>query len=57
MEKVVNIVKQHEQEMLYINYWLKQPVIEHLREVTRLRYNYYKWLNMSFPGAILGLVR
>jgi hypothetical protein len=52
MEKVVNFIKQNEEEMLYIQYWLKQPVIERLKEVTRLRYNYYKWLNKSFPNKI-----
>ncbi|MFA6086873.1 hypothetical protein [Mucilaginibacter sp.] len=52
MEKVVNFIKQNEEEMLYIQYWLKQPVIERLKEVTRLRYNYYKWLNKSFPDKI-----
>ncbi|MEO7213351.1 hypothetical protein [Mucilaginibacter sp.] len=52
MEKVVNFVKQDEEEMLYIQHWLKQPVIERLKEVTRLRHNYYKWLNKSFPDKI-----
>jgi hypothetical protein len=52
MEKVVNFIKQNEEEMLYIQYWLKQSVIERLKEVTRLRYNYYKWLNKSFPNKI-----
>jgi len=52
MEKVVNFIKQDEQETQYIQYWLQQPVIERLREVTRLRYNYYKWLNKSFPEKI-----
>ncbi len=52
METVVNIIKQDEEEMLYIEHWLKQPVIERLREVTRLRHNYYKWLNKLFPGKI-----
>lgn len=52
MEKVVNFIKQDEEENLYIQYWLQQPVIERLREVTRLRYNYYKWLNKSFPVKV-----
>jgi hypothetical protein len=52
MEKVVNFIKQDEEENLYIQYWLQQPVIDRLREVTRLRYNYYKWLNKSFPVKI-----
>ena len=52
MEKIVNFIKQDDEEMLYIAYWLQQPVIERLKEVTRLRYNYYKWLNKSFPDQI-----
>lgn len=42
MEKVVNFIKQDEEENLYIQYWMQQPAIERLKEVTRLRYNYYK---------------
>ncbi|RFZ90179.1 hypothetical protein D0C36_23345 [Mucilaginibacter conchicola] len=52
MEKVVNFVKQEDEEMAYIQYWLNQPVAERLKEVTRLRFNYYKWLNKSFPSKI-----
>jgi hypothetical protein len=52
MEKVVNFVKQDNEGAHYIQYWLQQPVIERLKEVTRLRYNYYKWLNGSFPDKI-----
>lgn len=52
MEKVVNFVKQSDEEFEYIQYWLSQPVTERLREVTRLRLNYFKWLNKSFPDKI-----
>jgi hypothetical protein len=52
MEKVVNFIKQDDEEMQYIEYWLKQPVADRLKEVTRLRYQYYKWLNKSFPDKI-----
>jgi len=52
MEKVVNFIKQDDEEMQYIEYWLKQPVADCLKEVTSLRYHYYKWLNKSFPDKI-----
>jgi hypothetical protein len=52
MEKVVNFVKQDEEEVQYMLYWLQQPAVDRLKEVTRLRYNYYKWLNKSYPDKI-----
>lgn len=52
MEKVVNFVKQEDEELQYIQYWLSKPITERLKEVTRLRYNYYKWLNGSYPDKI-----
>jgi hypothetical protein len=52
MEKVVNIVKQEDQDEQYIAFWLTKTPAERMLEVKRLRYNYYMWLNNSFPDKI-----
>lgn len=49
MEKVINVVKQDEQDVAF---WLTKTVDERLAEVTTLRYNYFKWLNQSFSDKI-----
>lgn len=52
MEKVINIIRQEDQDEQYISFWLTKTISERLQEVTRLRYNYFKWLNNSFPDKI-----
>ena len=53
MKKIVNFIKQGEEEDIqYMQFWLRQPAVERLKEVTRLRYNYFMWLNKSFPKKI-----
>lgn len=52
MEKVINVVKQDEQDEQYIAFWLSRPIAERLQEVQRLRFQYFRWLNKSFPDKI-----
>jgi hypothetical protein len=52
MEKVINQVKQDDQDEQYMLYWLSRTLAERLQEVTRLRYNYYKWHDKLFPSKI-----
>ncbi|MBC8053148.1 MAG: hypothetical protein H7Y13_08785 [Sphingobacteriaceae bacterium] len=52
MEKVINIIKQDEQDDQYISFWLSKTASERLQEVTRLRLHYFTWLNQSFPQHI-----
>lgn len=52
MEKVINFVKQDDQDGQYIAFWLTKTPGERLEEVVRLRYQYFKWLNKSFPENI-----
>ena len=52
IEKVINVVKQEDQEEQYILFWISKTSQERLAEVTRLRRNYYTWLNKTFPDKM-----
>jgi hypothetical protein len=47
--KVVNQVKMDDEDALDVLFWRSKTVFERLQEVSRLRRNYYTWLNGSFP--------
>jgi hypothetical protein len=52
MEKVINQVKQEDQDEQDLLYWLSKTPAERIKEVTRLRYNYYSWIDKVFPAKI-----
>ena len=52
MVKVVNQVRMEDEDHLDVLFWLKRSPSERLGEVTRLRKNYFTWLNGSFPKKI-----
>jgi hypothetical protein len=54
--KVVNHVKMEDEDYLDVLFWRSKSVAERLHEVTRLRKNYYTWLNGSFPEKITKVV-
>ena len=54
--KVVNHVRMDEEDALDVIFWRSKSVAERLEEVTRLRKNYYTWLNGSFPEKIAKVV-
>ncbi|HEY5327678.1 MAG TPA: hypothetical protein VIJ27_11810 [Mucilaginibacter sp.] len=47
--KVVNHIKMEDEDYLDVVFWRSKSMAERLQEVTRLRRNYYTWLNGSFP--------
>ena len=47
--KVVRHVKMEDEDYLDVLFWRSKSMAERLQEVTRLRKNYYTWLNGSFP--------
>jgi hypothetical protein len=47
--KVFNHVKMDDEDTLDVIFWQSRTVFERLQEVSRLRRNYYTWLNGSFP--------
>lgn len=49
MVKVVNQVKMEDEDGLDVLFWQSKTVSERIQEVTRLRRQYYTWLNGSFP--------
>jgi hypothetical protein len=56
MAVVVNQVKMEDEDLLDINFWQTKSVAERLAEVTRLRINYYTWLNGFYPEKIAKVV-
>jgi hypothetical protein len=54
--KVVNQVKMEDEDYLDVLYWQAKSVSERLEEVTRLRVNYYTWLNGSFPEKMIRVI-
>ena len=52
MVMAVNHVKMEDEDHLDVLYWQSKSASERLSEVTRLRRNYYTWLNGSFPDKI-----
>ncbi len=49
---VVNHVKMEDEDYLDVQFWKSKSLTERLAEVTRLRVNYYTWLNGFYPEKI-----
>jgi len=49
---VVNQVRMEDEDSLDLMFWMSKDASERLREVSRLRKNYFTWLNGSFPQKI-----
>lgn len=49
---VVNQVKMEDEDDLDVQFWQAKSSVERLAEVTRLRVNYYTWLNGFYPEKI-----
>jgi len=56
MAKVVNYVKVEEEDHADLLFWRSRSITERLAEVTRLRKNYYTWLNGSFPEKMARVI-
>ena len=56
MAKVVNHVKVDKEDNLDVFFWQSKTFAERLQEVTRLRRNYYTWLNGHFPEKITKVI-
>ena len=52
MVMVVNHVKVEDEDHLDVQFWQSKSTLERLAEVTRLRINYYTWLNGFYPEKI-----
>ncbi|HEY2582436.1 MAG TPA: hypothetical protein VGI43_11555 [Mucilaginibacter sp.] len=57
MAKVVNHVKIEDEDYLDVLFWRSKSFSERLQEVTRLRKNYYTWLNGSFPEKMVKVIK
>lgn len=49
---VVNRVRMEDEDHLDILFWLNKSISERLAEVSRLRKNYFTWINGDFPEKI-----
>ncbi len=49
MATVVNHVKTEDEDYLDVQFWQAKSSVARLAEVTRLRINYYTWLNGFYP--------
>ena len=49
MSMVVNHVKMEDEDALDVQFWQSKTAVERLAETTRLRVNYYTWLNGFYP--------
>ena len=54
--KVITHVKMDDEDNLDVLFWRSKTVAERLQEVTRLRRNYYTWLNGSFPEKMIKVI-
>lgn len=52
MTMVVNQVRMEDEDSLDLLFWMSKDASERLREVCRLRKDYFTWLNGSFPQKI-----
>jgi hypothetical protein len=52
MAMVVNQVRMEDEDSLDLLFWMSKDASERLREVCRLRKDYFTWLNGSFPQKI-----
>jgi hypothetical protein len=50
--KVVHQVRPEDEDRLDVLFWLGKTVSERLSEVTRLRKNYFTWIDGTFPEKI-----
>lgn len=53
---VVNHVNIEDEDKLDVLFWQSKPAKERIAEVTRLRVNYYTWLNGHYPEKIAEVV-
>lgn len=53
---VVNHVKMEDEDHLDVQFWQAKSATKRMEEVTRLRINYYTWLNGSYPEKIAKVV-
>jgi hypothetical protein len=49
---VINQIHPDNEDKLDVEFWMSKTASERLAEVYRLRVNYYKWLNGSYPDKI-----
>jgi len=49
---VVNHVKIEDEDTLDVLFWQQQAPSDRIGELTRLRINYYTWLNGFYPAKI-----
>jgi len=49
---VVNHVKMEDEDSLDVLFWLSKTVSERLAEVSRLRKNYFTWVDGTYPDKI-----
>jgi len=56
MAMVVNHVKMEDEDHLDVQFWQAKSATKRMEEVTRLRINYYTWLNGSYPEKIAKVV-
>jgi hypothetical protein len=54
---VVNQVKMEDEDALDLAFWQHLDPSDRLREVCRLRRQYYTWLNGSFPDKMIKKVK
>ena len=52
MAMVVNHVKMEDEDSLDVLFWLSKTVSERLAEVSRLRKNYFTWVDGTYPDKI-----
>jgi len=57
MAMVVNQIKMEDEDNLDVLFWLNKSASERLSEVSRLRRNYFTWLDGLFPEKIEKVVR
>ena len=56
MAKVVIQLKMDDEDKMDVLFWLNKTPAERIQEVTRLRRNYFTWLNGSFPNKIVKVI-
>ena len=54
--KVAKQIKMEDEDYLDVVFWRSKSMAERLQEVTRLRKNYYTWLNGSFPEKMTKVI-
>jgi hypothetical protein len=54
--KAVNYIKMEDEDYTDVLFWQSKSVSERLKEVARLRKDYYTWLNGSFPEKMIRVI-